>query len=41
MHTRARAQVVAAYEFYTMDWLQRGMKEAAPQRMVSFSQLGR
>ncbi len=32
-------QVVAAYEFYTMDWLQRSIKEAAPRRVRSFAEM--
>ncbi|KAF5835760.1 hypothetical protein DUNSADRAFT_6900 [Dunaliella salina] len=38
-HVDDVSQVVAAYEFFTMDWLQRSIKEAAPQRMTSFSQI--
>lgn len=36
------AQVVAAYEYYTMEWLQRSLREVAPQvRPRSFSTLDR
>ena len=32
-------QVVASYEYYTMEWIQRQVKEAAPQKLTSFSQM--
>lgn len=32
-------QVVACYEFYTMEWLQRQVKESAPRRKTSFAQI--
>ena len=34
-----RVQVVASYEYYTMEWIQRQVKEAAPQKLTSFSQM--
>lgn len=38
-HVDAAQEIVAAYEFYTMDWLQRSMREAAPARVTSFASL--
>ena len=32
-------QVVASYEYYTMEWIQRQVKEGAPQKLTSFSQM--
>mmetsp|Transcript_33231 Transcript_33231/g.73486 ORF Transcript_33231/g.73486 Transcript_33231/m.73486 type:complete len:603 (-) Transcript_33231:1668-3476(-) len=40
-HVADIQEVVAAYEFYTMEWIQRQLKEAAPQRNVSFSDMAR
>ncbi|KXZ47674.1 hypothetical protein GPECTOR_33g556 [Gonium pectorale] len=34
-------EVGAAYEFYTMDWLQRQLREMAPGRVTSFASLDR
>ncbi len=35
-------EVVAAYEYYTVEWLQRGLREVAPEaRPRSFSSIDR
>eukprot|EP00955_Chlamydomonas_euryale_P104887 365599-Chlamydomonas_euryale.AAC.6 len=33
-------EVAASYEYYTMEWISAQLKEGAPRRMTSFSQMG-
>ncbi len=36
---RCFPQVIASYEYYTMEWIQRQVKETAPRKATSFSQM--